>query len=46
MRRALVPAVVATLIIEALQLTVLSSLRIEGVVVMLVWLWPLATRWS
>lgn len=42
MRRALVPAVVATLIIEALQLTVLSSLRIEGVVVMLVWLWPLA----
>ncbi|MGA2432011.1 MAG: hypothetical protein ABSG09_00955 [Acidimicrobiales bacterium] len=42
MRRALAPAVVVTLLIVALQLTVLSSLRIEGVVVMLVWLWPFA----
>jgi cell shape-determining protein MreD len=41
-RRALAPAVVVTLLIVALQLTVLSSLRIEGVVVMLVWLWPFA----
>ncbi|MGA2294591.1 MAG: hypothetical protein ABSG24_05120 [Acidimicrobiales bacterium] len=41
MRRALLPALVVTLFIEAVQLTVLSSLRIEGVVVMLVWLWPL-----
>jgi len=41
-RRALAPAVVATLLILAVQLTVFSSLRIEGVVVMLVWLWPFA----
>jgi hypothetical protein len=34
--------VVVTLLVVAVQLTVLSSLRIEGVVVMLVWLWPLA----
>lgn len=33
---------VATLVIEALQLTLLSRLRIDGVVFMLVWLWPLA----
>lgn len=42
MRRALAPAVVVTLLIVAFQLTVMSSLRIEGVVVMLVWLWPFA----
>lgn len=42
MRRAIAPVVVVTLLIVALQLTVLSSLRIEGVVVMLVWLWPFA----
>jgi cell shape-determining protein MreD len=39
-RRALAPALVATLLLVAVQLTVFSSLRIEGVVVMLVWLWP------
>ena len=42
MRRAIVPATLLTLIIVALQLEVLSSLRFAGVVVMLVWLWPLA----
>jgi hypothetical protein len=41
-RRAIAPAIVVTLIIVAFQLSVLSSLRIEGVVVMLVWLWPFA----
>jgi len=41
-RRALAPAVVMTLLIVAVQLSILSSLRIQGVVVMLVWLWPLA----
>lgn len=42
MRRALVPALVVTLLIVAVQLTIFSSLRFDGVVVMLVWLWPLA----
>jgi cell shape-determining protein MreD len=41
-RRALVPAVVVTLFVVAVQLTILSSLRVDGVVIMLVWLWPLA----
>jgi cell shape-determining protein MreD len=41
-RRALVPLIVVTLFIVGLQLSVLSSLRFAGVVVMLVWLWPLA----
>jgi hypothetical protein len=40
--RALVPATLVTLCIVALQLSILSSLRFAGVVVMLVWLWPLA----
>ena len=42
MRRALAPALVVTLLLVAVQLSVFSSLRIEGVVVMLVWLWPFA----
>ncbi len=41
MSRAIVPLLVASLIVEALQLSVLSSLRVAGTVVMLVWLWPL-----
>jgi hypothetical protein len=40
-RKALVPAVFVTLVIVALQLTILSTLRFDGVVIMLVWLWPL-----
>jgi len=40
--RALVPVTIITLFIVALQLSILSSLRFEGVVVMLVWLWPFA----
>lgn len=42
MRRVLVPATIVTLLIVALQLSVFSSLRVAGVVVMIVWLWPLA----
>ena len=42
MNRALIPVTVVTLFIVAIQLAILSSLRIDGVVVMLVWLWPLA----
>jgi hypothetical protein len=41
-RRVLLPATVVTLVIVAFQLAVFSSLRFAGVVVMLVWLWPLA----
>jgi hypothetical protein len=40
-RRALVPLLLVTLLIVAFQLSILSSLRIAGTVVMLVWLWPL-----
>jgi len=42
MRRALLPVTVATLFVVAVQLSILSSLRVAGVVVMIVWLWPLA----
>lgn len=42
MRRALAPAALVTLFFVALQVTIFSTLRIYGVVVMLVWLWPLA----
>ncbi len=42
MRRVLVPATLVTLIIVAIQLSIFTSLRFAGVVVMLVWLWPLA----
>ncbi|MHB1210426.1 MAG: hypothetical protein ACYC1I_12085 [Acidimicrobiales bacterium] len=41
MRRALVPAALVTLLVAAIQLEVFSSLRVSGVVFMLVWLWPL-----
>ena len=41
MTRALAPVTFITLVIVGLQLSVLSSLRFSGVVVMLVWLWPL-----
>jgi len=41
-RRVLVPVTLATLFIVAIQLSIFSSLRFAGVVVMIVWLWPLA----
>ena len=40
MSKALIPVTVVTLIMVALQLSILSPLRLWGVVVMLVWLWP------
>lgn len=42
MRRVLVPVTLVTLLIVAIQLSIFSSLRFAGVVVMIVWLWPLA----
>lgn len=42
MRRVLVPATLVTLGFVALQLSIFSGLRFAGVVVMVVWLWPLA----
>lgn len=42
MKRALIPIILVTLTIVGLQLAVFSSLRFDGVVVMLVWLWPFA----
>ena len=36
------PVTLVTLLIVALQLSVFSSLRVSGVVIMIVWLWPLA----
>lgn len=41
MSRALAPVTVVTLFIVGLQLTLFSTLRVDGVVIMLVWLWPL-----
>ncbi len=41
-RRALLPLTVVTLIVVAVQLVIFSSWRFDGVVVMMVWLWPLA----
>jgi len=41
-RRVLVPATLVTLVIVAIQLSIFSGLRFAGVVVMVVWLWPLA----
>jgi cell shape-determining protein MreD len=41
-RRVLVPVTLITLLIVAVQLSVFSSLRVSGVVIMIVWLWPLA----
>jgi len=40
-RRALVPVTLVTLIVVGFQLAIFSTLRFEGVVIMLVWLWPL-----
>ncbi len=40
MTRALVPVTLMTLVVVGLQLAIFSTLRVEGVVVMLVWLWP------
>jgi cell shape-determining protein MreD len=37
-----VPVTLVTLLIVAIQLSVFSSLRVSGVVIMIVWLWPLA----
>ena len=42
MRRAVVPATLATVIVVAVQLSVFTNWRFAGVVVMIVWLWPLA----
>lgn len=42
MRRVLVPVTLITLILVAVQLSIFSGLRVSGVVVMIVWLWPLA----
>ena len=41
MRRVLVPVTLVTLVIVAIQLSVFSGLRFAGVVIMIVWLWPL-----
>ncbi|MDE3065311.1 MAG: hypothetical protein KGJ36_06545 [Acidobacteriota bacterium] len=42
MRRALAPLTLVTLLVVGAQLAIFTSLRVAGVVVMLVWLWPLA----
>lgn len=42
MSRSLVPLTVVTLVVVAVQLSIFSSLRFAGVVVMVVWLWPVA----
>ena len=41
-RRQLIPAAIATLFALAIQLVVFSGLRFAGVVIMFVWLWPVA----
>jgi cell shape-determining protein MreD len=41
-RRLLVPVTLVTLLIVSIQLSIFSSLRVSGVVIMIVWLWPLA----
>jgi cell shape-determining protein MreD len=41
-RKALLPVTVVTLLMVAIQLSIFSTWRFAGVVVMLVWLWPLA----
>jgi hypothetical protein len=41
-RRTLLPATIVTLFVVAIQLEILSSLRVAGTVIMLVWLWPVA----
>ena len=46
MSRALVPALLSTLFLVGVQLAVLTNLRVAGVVVMAVWLWPLVVGLS
>jgi hypothetical protein len=41
-RKALLPVTIVTLLMVAIQLSIFSSWRFAGVVVMVVWLWPLA----
>ena len=41
MRRALVPLTLMTLLMVGVQLSIFSTLRFSGVVIMIVWLWPL-----
>jgi cell shape-determining protein MreD len=41
-RKALLPITVVTLLMVAIQLSIFSTWRFAGVVVMVVWLWPLA----
>jgi hypothetical protein len=40
--RGVVALILSTLVLVAAQITIISPLRIAGVVVMVVWLWPLA----
>jgi len=40
--RALIPVTIVTMFVVGVQLSVFSTWRIEGVVFMLVWLWPFA----
>lgn len=42
MTRGLVALVICTVMLVAVQITIISPLRIAGVVVMLVWLWPVS----
>ena len=42
MTRALVPVTLVTLVVVGVQLAIFSTLRVEGAVIMLVWLWPVA----
>ncbi len=42
MRRLFVPVTIVTLLMVAVQLSIFTSLRVSGVVIMIVWLWPLA----
>jgi cell shape-determining protein MreD len=41
-RRSLVVVTLVTLLFVAVQLSIFSTLRVAGVVIMLVWLWPLS----
>ncbi len=42
MSRALVAVTLVTLFVEGVQLAVFSTWRVDGVVIMVVWLWPLS----
>jgi cell shape-determining protein MreD len=41
-RRLFVPVTIVTLLMVAVQLSIFTSLRVSGIVIMIVWLWPLA----